>query len=56
MPSIIWNHAAIGLGGSVDDRKYDRALVITTEADIFHDANVHTSQPFSPWIAARGPS
>ena len=42
MPSIIWNYAAIRLCGSVDDPKYDRALIITTQANIFHDANAHT--------------
>ena len=42
MPSIIWNYAAIKLCGSVDDPKYDRALIITTQANIFHDANAHT--------------
>jgi len=33
MPAVGRDHAAIGLGGGVDDRKYVVALVVATPAD-----------------------
>ena len=35
MPSIVGNHAAIRIGGIVDDSKDGLVLIITTEANLF---------------------
>src|SRR6202022_4657096 len=46
VPLVGRDHTAIGLSGSIDDREDGRALVITTGADVAHDANL------SPGVAS----